>query len=46
MDVTDLMAHLLHLCDRHGLDREHAMAIGVRAYVGDMHDGPPVKRVT
>lgn len=43
-DVSDLLAHVRHFCDRAGLDYGEVDAHAYRAYLGDREDGPPCVR--
>lgn len=43
-DVSDLLAHVRHFCDRAGLDYGTVDDHAYRAYLGDREDGPSVAR--
>jgi|SRR3954449_9736435 hypothetical protein len=44
LDVSDLIAHLKHFCDRAGLDWEEVYSHGEHGYEGDYGDGPYAAR--
>ncbi len=45
LDITDVMADLLHLADRYGLDHDELLSKATDSYAGDMEDGPRVKEI-
>lgn len=45
-DVSDLLAHVRHFCDRAGLDYGEVDEHAYRAYLGDHEDSPTVERDT
>ena len=46
LDVSDLLANVMHFCDRAGLDFESIVDRAERSYQGDSEDGPDTKRDT
>lgn len=45
LDVSDLMADMLHLCDRYGIEHDDVINKATDSYAGDGEDGPRVERV-
>jgi len=45
-DMSDLIADLIHLCARAGLDFEDVVAHAETAAAGDLEDGPEARRDT
>lgn len=43
-DVSDVLAHFIHLCARAGLDFDEIVASAERAAQGDLEDGPEAAR--
>lgn len=43
-DLSDLLAHVRHFCDRAGIDFGEVDSHAYRAYSGDREDGPPCIR--
>lgn len=43
-DLSDLVAHVGHLCERHGIEFDSVLDRGHRSYEGDSEDGPPAAR--
>lgn len=46
LDITDIMADLLHLCDRYGLDHDDIIDKARNSYAGDSEDGPRVNCIS
>lgn len=44
LDVSDLIANLMHFCQRAGLDWDDVQEHGLNGFQGDAADGPPVQR--
>lgn len=43
--VVDVLAYILHFCDRLGLDPQATIDRALTTYNGDFEDGPPAAKV-